>query len=297
MADGPWGASSGTVATYDGGLGRVQNVAPSATETLNCPLGTTKVDIVYCDYAAGTWTYTVDGGSAVTVTNTGYAIGLVQLKKVTITGLSAGSTHTIVIGGASAGLSSMLSGATCYTGTNGIGFARLAFPSMTATAWITPAGSTTSQQLASSFPDNKDALLAGLSTAQFSGFPLQPSLAIVGLGANDAGWATHPDIFRLALVRLINALRRGTDNCSIMFVAYSQSGGIVNDDGAYGKPGLLPRYKSIIRSTAAEYRCAFVDVDSKWGQTALTKGFRLTTDIHPTAAGHTDIKNLIMGVI
>lgn len=70
---------------------------PTNPATFTSPYAHTDADIHYLDIGTGTWTYTVDGGGAVTITlaNTGLQ------RKVALTGLS-NATHTIVFTGQSA---------------------------------------------------------------------------------------------------------------------------------------------------------------------------------------------------
>jgi lysophospholipase L1-like esterase len=70
----------------------IQGITPSNTATFADNMASTQIDIWYEDWFSFTWTYAVDGGSAVTVTNTNTG----TRKKISITGM-ASANHTVVI--------------------------------------------------------------------------------------------------------------------------------------------------------------------------------------------------------
>lgn len=313
----------------EGGLGCSLYVSSAGSENASIQTCTTSsipgltsasivgFDLCYYDYAAGTWGFTIDGGKGGSPTVTGATwngtiwqvtdTAAALFEKVTVRGLSAGS-HTIAWGWASAisGVP-MMWGISLYQSTTaGIGFVRSAYPSRRMVDLATPAGGHTGYAgSASSFPQDKIALWSGQNitagTASISptpfGFPTQPSLAFIGFGVNDTASGINVQTFRRALLQRIRSYRRGQTNANIMVIANCFPDGYYSD-ASTGHTGLnYPIYKAAMREVALANNCAYLDVDSLFGQSAFGAGLVTTSDLHPTAAGYTLMANTIATVV
>lgn len=281
----------------------------------------TGFDLVYYDFGACTWEFTIDSGegspvpavsgaswtgSAWQVTNTGGSFTSGNVKKVTVSGVAAG-THAIEYGQLSVAGNMMIIGVSLYTGAaSGAGFVRSAYSGRRAVDAACAAGSGAGYAgTLSSFPNDKIALWSGSgptnATAQITpapfGFPTQPTLAFVGFGINDAACFISPAAYGDAIERRIIALRRGVADCNICLIAFSYPDVHNSDNDLPGDGQRYNRYKRVLADLAAAYSCAYVDIDSKWGGTPVGQGFMQSGNVHPTAAGHIDIATVIAGII
>jgi hypothetical protein len=286
--------------------------------------GVTGFDLVFYDYGACTWGFTIDGGEAtgatvsgatwnsgdgyyvVTCSGGGYTGG--NVKKVTVSGLTSG-THQIEYGQVSVGGNAMFIGISLYTGNSGgIGFVRSAFSGRRAIDSATQAGSSVSFAASlSAFPNDRPALWSGYGPvnsadgAQITptpfGFPTAPTLAFVGYGINDCGDWINPDAYSDAIYRKIIAVRRGVPSANIALVAFSNPDLHNSDNDLSGNGNHYNRYKRVLADLAASYNCAYIDIDTKWGGYPVTQGFQESGNVHPTYAGATDIATLIAGIL
>lgn len=288
---------------YEAGLGRV--IVPGSTGTAFTTFTTPRndvvgMDIVYVDYATGSFQYSVDGGGNVTVNTTGPGTqaGAI-LKRVQITGLTAG-THTLAIGNAATTANAlMLCGVSTYSGTSGVGWVRNGYPTMAGVDLCTAAGTNTGAGGGASFPPDKARLIEGSTYAgiNFTGFPVQPHLAIDAFLLNDCTYGCAPQAVARAMKRRIQAYRRGRDACSILFLAPSYPDGQNSDVAPGGRGPTYYLYKQEMAKMAAAHGCAFVDIDAKWAETGFAKGFQANNDLHPLDAGHNDIASVLAGIL
>lgn len=311
----PWGNIQGgvTIATYDGGFQRCFNLNGSAVfphVTFTTPYGATGIDLIYVDFgpASSTFAYTVDGGSTQTVTITGPDTNAgAVIKKLSITGLNPASTHSIAVGTNSSGHSLMLVGATARTGNSGFFFTRHVCGGISARAMATP-GSTgsntgipnTGTTPVPSFPlDKIGPLGAQTSSINFTGVPTQPDAAIIELGVNDISGGFNVYSYMQALEQIVYALRAGKADCSIAFVIPCMGNSLYSDQTfalASNSQLYWVDFKAAMHKVAAAYKCAVVDIDTKWGNTPGAAGFLGSNDIHPTTAGHADIAAVLGGI-
>ncbi len=309
-----YGTNNSDYYTTYGVLGVNIYVDHSETPFIVCtpPYNVVGFEIVYLDFTAGSWTYKIDSGSAVTVTTTGPATypGAI-LKKISITGLSAGS-HTLTINAPSGGGALNIEGITAYKATTGLCFANMGVPGLGLYAGVEGDNNLAT---ISTFPPDRIALYQGYqgTTASPSaltglGFPTQPDLAIVALGVNDAGQSVASSDFQTALRRLVWSLRYGkNDACSIILVAmwapdgdYASSVVITNMDYT-STAKYYTAYRDIRKvmlECAQENNCAFVDVYSAFGRQPIANGWvTSTSDLHPTPAGHLKIADLLGSIV
>jgi lysophospholipase L1-like esterase len=190
---------------------------------------------------------------------------------------------------------------------NGVGFAHTAYigASVLVSARLDSAVNPTDKMVAW---QGNTAIYPGPFNVGF-GFPTQPDLAIIELGGNDTAdpgvtgnaMGAGPEQYYNGLRRLIDAIRRGNPNASIMFVAISIPGPDSNSCDFTGtsvdNPVNWPLYLRVMDQLAHEYNCAFVNVHAKWGETILSQGYCTALDFHATDAGHADIASVIAQVI
>lgn len=300
-ASSPYNWTAGAT-KYDGGIGQVWT--PSDTLAWDCTItipvhpvtgaSPTAVDLLTVGYNnALTWQYQVGAASAVTVNSSGGAGGSFPnsvLQRTSITGLSGATT--IKIGQQSASNALMYSGHVTYYGTTGVGIGRGGIQSWKSTDFATGAGATAgsfSQPATggSLMPDHIqpwDGQTTANNTAG-SGMPFQPHLGIIALGLNDTTYGGSLIGFQKAAARMIRAFRRGRANCSVMIVAMSYPSYYSDNSGAGGTSYEYPKIKATAQALAAEFGCAFLNIDGLFGETPVASGYQLSGDIHPTANG------------
>ena len=305
----PWSNISGAASTYSTHLGMAAFCAasqafPTGNATFSPPLGTTEVDIHYVDYSSGTWQYSVDGGAAVTITTTGPGTQVGAIGKVVkITGLSAGTTHTVAIGNSSGSNVLNIQGCSAvYTAAAGIGIGRLSIPEMKAVDWTCTAGVATGPYNSVSMPTDRIACLSGQSPqgnggtlAGGFGFPTAPAAAVVGYGINDSSYGSAILPYGRALGRIIQSLRRGYANCSILLLALNNPDAYSDNSSASpnGRTANYYAYKEAMKNVALAYNCNFLDVDAIWGQSPVGQGYEAAGNLHPTTAGHAAIASYV----
>ena len=299
----PWSAFQNgvtpTLVTY-GGWHRYFVMAGSivgAYQTFTTPVACTALDLFYVDLNPGSFQYFVDGGGGVTVTCTGGGTAATtSVKKVSVSGL-ANTTHTLAWGSQAGVNQAQVLGAAYYpSGTAGTGlrFSRLSIGGAGAFEW----DSSNAAQL----PADRIRLYKGVSPQSDAGagnsfgFPLNPHLVILGLHINDwvnnKGW----DLESTTLSRFIRALQAGPNAPSIAFAIKCMPDGNTSDC-AYPWHNNIDLYKRPMYILAAQYGCAVVDIDKKWGATPVAKGFLPAADLHPLAAGHSDIAAVLASIL
>jgi lysophospholipase L1-like esterase len=275
------------------------------------PYNVVGFDILYIDYAAGTWTWNIDGAANTTVTTTGPGTSAGAIvKKTSIAGL-ASAAHTLNINTSSVGVNTCnILGVTGYASTTGLCFANMGWTGM---GLFT--GQNTNNSLADTgkFPPDRLALYQGyqgttVAPSQLSGlgFPSQPDLAIISFGVNDANQSVTRANFRDALDRLVYSLRYGkADACSIIICAqYTADGNaasatvVTNEDYTSAGVTSYRDIKAAMIEVAAAQNCAFVDVHGAFGRKPVANGWiHNATDIHPSVAGYLKIANLLGSII
>ncbi len=265
--------------------------ASSGSATFTTPYACATIDIITVDYANGTWDYTVDGGSATTVTVTG-AGSPYYLRRTRISGL-ASTTHTVVISNGSATGALMIAGCAAYTSTSaGIGF-----------AWNAVVGASTTLWLNGTFPTDLSVNYQGKisSAATGFGFPGQPSLAIIGLGINDCQSSTAGGVagYEGMLRRFCQAFRRGVSNCSILFLVMSNPDAVNSDQtsGHFSNSQDWHLYTSAVYRIAQMFNTGVFNVHAKWSGKPVGYGFMDAGNCHPNNSGHSDIATVLATIL
>jgi len=285
-------------------------IAPYVTCTP--PYSVTGFDILYLDFAAGNFTYSVDGGAATTITTTGpgTAAGAI-VKKVSITGFPLGS-HTLSINANTSGANTCnILGVTGYTSSSsGLCFANMGWSGM---GLVTGQSANNALSDTGKFPPDRLALYQGYQGTTASptalsglGFPSQPDLAILALGVNDANQGVSRASFRDALERLVWSLRYGrNDACSVAIVAMYTTDGtlttatsVANQDYTNNVATAYRDLCAAMVEVAQTQGCAFVDVHGAFGRTPITNGWvHAVNDIHPTPLGYQKIATLLQSIL
>lgn len=255
--------------------------------TFTSPYACQNMDLLWTDENAGlgndTWIYKVDGGANGTLTIAGND----YVTRQSFTNL-ANTTHTIAIGSQNADFVALPMGAVAYSNNkSGLGYAFLGgYGLQIKTGW----GDT------GHHPSEKPSQLQGKQAATTGfGFPMQPSLCILALGGNDCGAAysvaTYFDTYR----RMIQALRRGQANCSIVFLINCIADAVNSDftSGNFGNSANWAQFMQQLYVLAHAYNCAVVNIHAKWGETPVGQGFLVNGNVHPTDAGHKDIAGVL----
>jgi hypothetical protein len=281
-----WYVNSGATAVYH--------------QTLTTPYACTAIDLWYIDFQAGTWVYSVDGGSDVTVTNTApnNNPSSTEVKKISLTGLSA-ATHTISYGKQSAANVAIVQGATCWVTGNspasGLHVARMACNGAAAADW----------NASGQGPANRARLFSGCSPSRDSGsgtalgYPMKNHLTIIEFGINDAIalGANQERDFVACITQMIQGIQRQNPSGSILLLApcfpdAASDSVPINFNAMFYGPFLRS-----LASIAFAQNCAFLNMQSKWGETPYAQGFLPNNDVHPPDAGQADIANTILSII
>jgi hypothetical protein len=299
-ADTPWGPAlnGATFAAFEAGFHKshycnnLNNIA-TTFHRFTSPYACTAMDIVYVDYNAGVWAYSLDGGTAVNVTNTGAATpATASVKKISLTGLS-NTTHTIDFRQTTSG-TVLFGGVTTYANPTGIGMVRMSCSGQRGNDYVT--GTT--------YPADRMRLHMGVSpqsdagTGKAWGFPHGPSLLILGLGINDCN-SSDPNInLEQFYNRLIHAVRALSPNCSILIWVPHYPYSVTSDSSTgYANQEAYRQYQNEMYNVANYWGAAIVNNNWKWGETPFAQGLLPATDIHPKDAGHADIANTLLSVL
>ncbi len=285
------------IITLTGSWGGGFNMHPDSFPTLTTasltwapPAAFTAFDIIHIPFTNGsTFTYAVDGGATNTVnvtTNGGYP------TRTSVTGLS-NATHSVVLANWSVNTPTQIQALISYpsgSATSGISFFNCSRTGIGSNNWRGCSGWT-------------GAISAGTPTG--FGLPYRADLVLINMGVNEllgpGGATLDPDNYYYCWRRLIQAVRRGTPNCSIMFVSACVPDANFSDAGDWSSSGansqFWPLYIRQQYNLATEFNCALVNFEVKWTETPLGLGFLQTTNVHPTVVGHTDMANTILPLI
>jgi GDSL-like Lipase/Acylhydrolase family len=253
----------------------------------------TALDLFYTDYNSGTFVYSLDGGGDVTVTCTNAASNILSpTKKISLTGL-ANTTHTVAIGKQSAAGVCLLMGIATHNSAlaGGLQIARFCNGS------ATMAGDYVTTGQVPATPFTRLEFLSGCTpqggggTGTAFGFPMQPHLLIFELGVNDCAGSNNQTDFQTALRRMIQALRKGRPNASILFHLICNPDTNVSDNTSnLFVPANWYQWMEMMIQFAGIYNCAFLNTHAKWGETPVASGFQtIAANVHPTDAGQADI--------
>lgn len=294
-------------------------------QTFTAPYACGEMHFFYEDYAAGTFKFVVDSGTAgqtfsysidggatqtgntntqVTITTAGNSTSAnTVIRKVRIWNFSQSGRHKLDYGWQSATLVAICAGVTTIRNgaTGGISFARHNFQGAWLTDWTTHQAQTNPPDLPSLFQGGQPQGNVPFTTATGFGFPTQPHLLIIEGGINDCNGSATLANYEAALRRLIQAAKRGQANCSVLILlpCFPDS---VNSDGSWSLmtnatvAATWTDFLDIARRVARAWRCGFADVHSRWGETPYGSGFLPATDVHPTDAGYADIYSLLTGL-
>lgn len=254
-----------------------RRVGQGATLTYALPVCT---DIVIYAWWQGSsnnaaWTYTIDGGSAVTVNGPG---GSDVLYEVAITGL-ADTTHTLVINGpATASRTADISMVGAYRGAGGVVVNRFAEPGKQLKDHFGSTGIFGTRQLASTFGRNgTDLILLAYNTNESS---------ISG----QAGGAT-PEQYRTYAQKVIDYAV--TINADVLLVA-----GPRQDLASVGAIPQQAWIDVMVDLAKTNDRVAVLDLAQVWGAKIAAQADGLMADSqHPNILGHADYGRLVYDAI
>lgn len=339
----PYGNSSlpGTTTAYDGGCGFCYgtNLNGSTWVTISCPLhpvtgaAPTGIDIFTIDFnSTATWQYSVDGGSATTITppsgtpptgvNGTTGQGIVRRTSIT---LSGGISHNVALQQNQAnGL--FLMGHVTYYGSAGLGLMRNGLSGTRAVDYATQGGTTASSTGGVSLTPDHIIPWAGLGPSSTpannymyasaaSGFPFSTGagcdLGIIMLGGNEMFTGTGLAATEKTVSRMINAFRRGvpatstTPGASVLIVMQPIVSNYSSNYQAWSGQ-YFQQIKRIYAGLAAAYGCGFIDLQEVFGEDPLSRGlFSADGQQHPTqngsgaggGDGHLLIAQTIYGVL
>ena len=291
-ADHPWGAmqNGASPSHWEAGFHKAQYtsyVAGGIFQRFTAPYACTAMDIIYVDWQAGVsgWSYSIDGGAAVLISNTGGGTpATTTVKKISISGL-ANTTHTIDFLQTSSA-TAMILGVSTYAGTKGIGMARM----------NCDGAASTEMTAATNYPADRCRLHMGVvpqsdaGTGKTFGFPHGPSLLILGLLANNATAGEPGTDLEQMYNRLISAVRSLSPNCSVLLHIPSYPYSVTSDcSTTYLNQEAVRIYENEIYNVARYHGCAVLNTNWRWGQTPFGSGFLPNTDLHPKDAGHADM--------
>lgn len=259
--------------------------------TFTTPYACTAFDIIGLEFVAGTYTYSIDGGGAQTVTTT----ALNFHRRVSVTGL-ANTTHTIVFNPSQSATNVMIVlGIITYASTTtGMCISRVAYSGASIANFGYRGGGL--------IPDDKLKLWQGNLTPAGNnvgfGFPTQPSLCIIALGLNDCQIMTGEDQYLSFLRRTCQAARRGVADCSILCLINSLPDGVSSDvTPGLANPQNYLSYMDGMRQVAASFNAAVVNVHAAWADQGFAMGMEAAGSAHPLNAGHQDIANRLAAAL
>lgn len=273
----------------------------AGTGTFVTPYACTDFDLIYHDFnTTTTWKYNVDnaaGAGLVTVTNDGRN----SMRRVPVTG-QTNAVHTVRFGASGSALALGLNGVVTYNVANakarGIGFANISGLGMRVLDWMTSVNAMPDDRIRQLQGRYKTAPATTLETG--FGFPTQPHLAIIELGINDCQYSGGLVQFRSGLRRMCDAIRRGRDNSSILFLICPNPDANTTDigvGGAFARAESWSLYADQIYGIAAEYQAAVLNVHADWMSTPVAQGFVNAFDPHPNDVGHQNIADTIASIV
>lgn len=278
----PWTATTGEGTTGGAFSGCIFSSSTTgvAYQTFTTPYACTALDFLYLNAGGfpGTWGYSVDGGSTVTVTNNQDG----AIHKVSITGL-ANAVHTFAWGFQSANATVFTLGCTAYNpgAAGGIAAARFGGNANAATE-MTP----------STFAGT------GASASNIDGFPVGSDLLIFENVTNDIAGANSITTLAEDIDQCILAFRRAQPDCSVLFVLPKYPIANLDDvSSGFANQTIAYQYHQQIWQLAQHHCCAVFDVGAKWGANPFGKGFMANNNLHPNASGHLDIYNTLLPIL
>jgi hypothetical protein len=268
LASTQWTAPSGGTAPNNFGLGtRVVTLGVGNSTTLTFTGTSAKLAYVR-NAAAASFTYAVDGGSAVSVNAGG---GLLDGQTVAINGLSAGS-HTIVVTGETG--TTYFAGAYVYNGeeTKGIQFFDAGHHGVTSSS------------------------ILGSGVSHFTNGikPTDPHLVVVGIGTNDYGNQVNPATYKTNMQTVLAAVRSAcTLPPTVVIVADSARAGVASPTYQW------PEYVAKLRELVAEAPTTTTLMDLSLRMPPLTdNSLNLYADsLHENDRGHALRADVVAGFL
>jgi len=259
------------------------------------PYPCTAFDLHYLDSFPGSWSYSVDGAAPIQVVNAGGGAAGAQVKRISFSGLP-NAVHTLDWGWQSANATAYIHGATAYTGSpGGLALARFAVPGDAINYFSSTHGPTDRLSLYTNKNPQNDATPSGQGAY---GFPMGPHLLICQMIVNDCnidgtgGYSITT--FTQQYYRLLHAVRRARPGCSILFVIPCYPLATTDDcSTGFGNQLLFANYIQAVYQLASGFNAAVCNVNSRWGSNPAAQGFMPNNNLHPTAAGHTDMAAFI----
>lgn len=240
----------------------------AATGAANTATITVDGDTLALGYNVYTYTgdfaVSVDGGADILVTAT--AQPTLQARIVDIP-LGVAGTHTVVVkGSAVAGKYAEIWGAAPRTGTTGV---------------LVHNAAKNGEKAGMNGSDAGDRLWY---------VPLAPALTLVAFSLNDYAAQTALATYQTQVQALITAAQA---TGPVLLIGGNARG----DD--LTRPIPQSDYHAVLKGLADSANCAFIDFLAAWGDsaTAVAAGLVNADKIHPTAAGHTAMKNAIYPLI
>lgn len=282
----PWtyGTATGGAFTNDGFIKGVTATGLGASiETFVTPFACTDFDFVYRDLAAGTITYTLDGGGNQTFLSNGDG----TTKRLQLTGL-ASATHTLVIAGQSVATEISILGATCYYGAR-------------AATGLTLANFVCGGQSAA----NLSAVTGVATSYKTSRATLGPiaalDLLIWALGVND----NSPAVLTDSMTWIIESARNANPNMSVLILGMPNFSTSLSDVGAmFGGSANQAQWYEYLNSLSDVSQAngyGFISIHNRWGARPVANGFinagSGAGQPHPNDAGHADIASAIQLVL
>lgn len=233
------------------------------------------------------WTYSIDGGSAVAVADS----GSVSIQVTTITGLSD-DDHTIVL---------------THNGTGGSYFSPCGVTGENDTGVVVNNYGLSGAK-SSDFSDASEVYLPGT----WNGGPNYPAdLLIYALGANDAYADVTPDVYISNLRQFLDHVKDGTSTSGAKSTGETDILILMQHIGTYDSSTLRWQdYTARARMIAEAYGAAFVDMwpigrnswnywndQGNWGNPSTAGGVSGTDTIHMSDAGHEATANAILPLL
>ena len=215
---------------------------------------------IHYQHDGGSFTYSIDGDTAVAVAPNGSAANGV----VTVTGL-ANTTHTVKITGTNATATKLI-GVEVYGNTNGLN--------------VTVAGvggSVTANWTGSTYADNWT--MARLRA---------PALTVVAMGGNDATTSVPLATFRANLEGIIALNTYSSSGTLLVVMPHANTVDLTT----------YRTYVSAMYDVADSEGVDLVDMSHRWGSlTQATAGNLMVDTVHPNTAGHEDYASAVAAMI
>lgn len=214
---------------------------------------------------SGNWSYTVDGGSSV---NSGAGSGTTLMQMLEIDA-GTDTSHTIVLTGPTGGNFLYLHHVEAIRNpTSGVKVSRMALSDMRCSDLIL-----------------NTTVASSLGSATY----VDPDLAIIGFGLNEALTGVTTATYRTNMDTLIDHLQTNTGCSVIIFIAPPPN------------PATIPEatwtnFRNEMLDIAADQGCGVVDISTRWVSRAASLSL-YSDNVHPNNAGHADIATAVHDVI